>query len=103
MKSANGIYEIRINEFGLVKMTKLIRTTESEFYDQFEDSFNKRKIKYIKRAAIFEKNIESLLVSPNGVYLIYIDNPLVTRKPIIFYKHSIQNNNNNSSLSLIHI
>lgn len=71
MRSSNGIYEITINQNGNLKLIKYI--------------LNEANMS--KKIVTFEKNIESLLISQTGVYLIFDDNQAM-RKPTVLYRHS---------------
>lgn len=73
MRSQNGVYEISITKDGNLKLIKY-------FSETFPMS---RKI------ITYEKNLESLLISQTGVYLIY-DNNQAMRKPLVLYKHVLK-------------
>jgi len=69
MRSANGTYEINVNSDGSLKIV------------------NYNAILMSKKVVTYEKNIESLLVSQSGVYLVY-DNNQPMRKPTVLYRHN---------------
>ena len=69
MRSANGTYEINVNSDGSLKIV---------LYNAILMS---------KKVVTYEKNIESLLVSQSGVYLVY-DNNQPMRKPTVLYRHN---------------
>ena len=89
MRSSNGIFELNINKNGTLRFIKLMKNScKSTFYKTDE---NDLICKDFTQIVTYEKNVESLLVSKSGVYLIY-DNRQETRKPTLFYKHNaIQN------------
>jgi len=66
MRSSNDLYEININKFGSLRFIK-------------HGEIRKQTVTY-------EKNVESMLVSQSGVYLIY-DSYQAMRKPTVLYKH----------------
>lgn len=69
MRASNGSYELIINSDGAMKIV------------------NYNTVLISKRLVTYEKNIESLLVSQTGVYLVY-DNNQAMRKPTVLYRHS---------------
>ena len=82
MRSINGIYEVSITEHGLFKITKVFEIVHNDYSLYYDDD-----LQFVRRSAIFEKNIESLICSTSGIYLVY-DNNQATRRPILLYKSS---------------
>ncbi|CAF0829107.1 unnamed protein product [Brachionus calyciflorus] len=62
MRSSNGLYELSLNEFGNLRFSL--------------NMYGNNKITY-------EKNVESLLVSNDGIFVVYENN----RRPTLLYKH----------------
>lgn len=73
MRSSNGQFELNLNQEGNLKFMS---------YSLNSSSMSKKIVTY-------EKNLESLLVSQSGVYLIY-DNNQAMRKPYILYAHTLK-------------
>lgn len=67
MRSVNGVYEISINHLGSLRFLFVNFCSNTQ-------------------VITYEKNVESLLVSKTGIYLIY-DNNQATRRPTLLYKH----------------
>jgi hypothetical protein len=89
MRSSNGIFELSIDKNGTLRFIKLIKQVyKKTFYKTDEKDF---VCKEFTQIVTYEKNVESLLVSKSGVYLIY-DNRQETRKPTLFYKHNATQN-----------
>lgn len=80
IRSSNGLFELNINSDGSMKI------------------INFNTVLMSKKVVTYEKNIESLLVSQTGVYLVY-DNNQAMRKPTVLYRHDSnpvrQNTDNN--------
>lgn len=87
MRSSNGIYELNINKNGALRFIKLTKAKNLKLNDSKcdQDIYNENIL--LKQIVTYEKNVESLLISKSGVYLIY-DNKQETRKPTLFYKHN---------------
>ena len=66
MRSSNALYEINLNKCGSLRFIKHGVARQ--------------------QTVTYEKNVESVLVSQSGVYLIY-DNYQAMRKPTVLYKH----------------
>jgi len=73
MRSQNGVYEVSINKDGNLKLIKYLLET----------------FPLSKKVVTYEKNLESLLISLTGVYLIFDSNQAM-RKPLVLYKHTFK-------------
>jgi hypothetical protein len=73
MRSSNNLYEIFINDAGLLKLTMKLVSDTSDHAETV-----------CSRSIIFEKNVESLIVSLTGVYLIYENNQTIRRPKVLF-------------------
>jgi hypothetical protein len=75
IKSSNGNYEIFISTQGSIKFSKIYNT------DDYLMNIH-------REVTTFEKNVESILVSQDGIFIIYDYNQPM-RKPNVLYKHQI--------------
>lgn len=87
MRSLNGVYELTITTTGLFRFRKCayLGADSDDENDLDDDDDDYGSLKHDQVITI-EKNIESLLILTNGVYLIY-DNNQATRKPNVLYEH----------------
>ena len=74
MRSSNDIYELSLTKLGSLRMSKFYKNDTSTIF---------------KQQCTFEKNVETLLISQTGVFLVY-DNNQPMRKPKILYDHVLK-------------
>lgn len=73
LRSTNGEYEVYLSPQGSLKFSRLFMS-DNDY------------VNLVREVTTYEKNVESLLVSSSGVFLIY-DNNQPMRKPNIMYKN----------------
>lgn len=87
MRSSNCLYEVYLNAQGSLKLAKLFNNLNNH-------------LSAFREVVTFEKNVESMMVSGGGVFLVY-DNNQPMRKPNVLYKHTT--NNSKSDMFLLEI
>lgn len=84
MRSANCLYEVYLNAQGSLKLAKLFNNLNDH-------------LSAFREVITFEKNVESMLLSGGGVFLVY-DKIQPMRKPNVLYKHDTNKNKNDMFL-----
>ena len=81
MRSANGTYELEITSKGLMMLSKVSGLSE---FVNLTDNYNSNNI--LRQFSMYEKNVESLVVTESGVFITF-DNNQAMRKPSQLYNH----------------